>query len=293
MGSAFKDSPSRRRTVIHSLRDATLNLLDSAIETLTSSRSDEAVHASRKASKRIRAALRLMRESLGPRAYRRENERVRDGARPLTAVRDAFMLRQCLRTVPVRSLALHRRLDAEYHRERNALESRGARTAVARFRTTRAELVDTAMDSQVASAIAGVRKIYKAGRNACAQAQSRDDQALHELRKQTKYLLNQFELLHTVFNVKFKTLHRRAEQLADILGDDHDLGVLLSKVRRYDAANRRLAKHVLKRRHKLQAQALRLAEKLYRRSAKCIGTVIAETFDVDRLPFSYGGTHDR
>src|SRR5262249_2675480 len=53
---------------------------------------DEAVHAARKALKRARALLRLLRDALGSRVYRRENARLRDAARPLTAVRDARIL---------------------------------------------------------------------------------------------------------------------------------------------------------------------------------------------------------
>ena len=264
------------------LHHAALSLLDGTIETLTSSRSDESVHAARKAAKRIRAALRLMRDSLGRRAYRRENGRVRDAAKPLTAVRDAFILRKHLRSISARSLALHQELDAEYHRQRDAVESQGWLESVARFQATRAQLAAApALPSEGKSAIAGVRKSYKAGRNACARARSGRDRALHEWRKQTKYLLNQLELLHAVFNVELKKLHRRADELADVLGDDHDLGVLLSKARRYDATNRRLAKHIKRRRRKLQARALQLGHKLYRRSAKRIRTLLAAKLGVD------------
>src|ERR1019366_5884992 len=46
----------------------------------------------RKCFKRVRAALRLVREDLGDDAYREENWCLRDAARPLTEVRDAEML---------------------------------------------------------------------------------------------------------------------------------------------------------------------------------------------------------
>ena len=256
-------------TAPKSLHDAGLNLLDGAIETLTSSQDDEAVHAVRKAAKRLRALLRLLQRCMGPLAYRRENGRVRDAAKPLTAVRDAFILRKSLRSMPNCPVALRRGLDAEYHQERNALQIDGARAAIAQFLAIRQQLAQLPPShAEIASAIAGVKKSYKAGRSACAQAKSRDDQALHEWRKQAKYLLNQLELLRDVFNVDFKKLHRRADRLADILGTDHDLGVLLSKLRFYNANNRSLVKRLKKRRHKLQAQAFRLGKKLYRRPTK-------------------------
>ena len=172
-------------------------------------------------------------------------------------------------------VALRRGLDAEYHQERNALQIDGARAAIAQFLAIRQQLAQLPPShAEIASAIAGVKKSYKAGRSACAQAKSRDDQALHEWRKQAKYLLNQLELLRDVFNVDFKKLHRRADRLADILGTDHDLEVLLSKLRFYDANNRSLVKHLKKRRHKLQAQAFRLGKKVYRRSPKRFATAL-------------------
>jgi CHAD domain-containing protein len=255
------------------LRDAGLNLLDAAIASLIHHRDDQAVHAVRKAAKRFRALLRLMRRSLGPIAYRRQNRRVRDAAKPLTAARDAFMLRKSLQTMPERPMALRRGLDAEYRQERAALDSRGARAAIAKFLSTRDWLAElTASDSEIESAIAGLKKSYKAGRRAFARAQSQDDQALHEWRKQAKYFLNQLELLRDVFNVESIKLHRRADRIAEILGTDHDLGLLLSKLRRYGGNSRALARHIKKQRRKLQALAFQLGKKLYRRPAKRIET---------------------
>ena len=270
------------RTKKQSLRDAALNGLDDAIETLSTSQHDQAVHAGRKATKRVRAALRLLRECLGTQVYHRQNRRVRDAAKPLTAVRDACVLRESLRTMPAQSAALLRGLDAEYRRERTSLETQGARAAVARLQTVREQLAAMpAFDSEAASAVGGLRKSYKKGRHACSKAQSRKNEALHEWRKQAKYLLNELELLSTAFNFKLKKLHRRAERFTDILGCDHDLVVLLSKLRRYDASNRQIRKYIKKRRHKLQAQALRLGKKLYRHSARRVSTLIAAKLGVD------------
>jgi CHAD domain-containing protein len=261
---------------VHSVHDAALTLLDAAIETLRSGRDDGAVHAARKACKRVRAALRLLRECLGSDVYRRENKRIRDAAKPLTAVRDAFMLRKTLRAWPKRPPALQRGLDSEYRRERHALERRGARSALGRLTATREGLLDLpSIDSEAASVIAGVTSIYKAGRKTLRKARHRDDEVLHEWRKQAKYLLNQLGLLKSVFNAKFKKLHRRAADVAEVLGDDHDLGVLLTKLSASGAQDRSLMKNIKKRRRKLQALAFRRGKQLYRHSAKHIGAVMA------------------
>jgi CHAD domain-containing protein len=267
--------------MVHSMHEAALNVLDGAIKTLASSQTDQAVHAARKATKRTRAALRLMRDNLGTQVYWRENRRVRDAAKPLTAVRDAFVLRATLRNLPARSVALQRVLDAEYHRERTAVVTLGAQAFIARLRNIRQRLADMPpLNPEAASAVAGVHKSYKAGRRACSRARGRDDRMLHELRKQAKYLLNQLELLHEVFEVDFKKLHRRADRLAAILGDDHDLGMLYAKLRRHDASNQRLRKIIKKRRRDLQSKALRIAKKLYQHPAKRIRERVAARLNV-------------
>ena len=99
---------------------------------------------------------------------------------------------------------------------------------------------------------------------------------MHEWRKQTKYLLYQLELLKTVFNAKLGRLGRHASQLAEALGDDHDLGMLVEKLHRYDGRDPSLEKHIRKRRRELQARAIRLGKRLYRHSAKHIeATLVA------------------
>src|SRR5262245_2995118 len=54
--------------------------------------SDQDVHATRKCIKKTRASLRLLRDVIPVETYRRENETLRDAARPLSATRDAKIL---------------------------------------------------------------------------------------------------------------------------------------------------------------------------------------------------------
>src|SRR6266550_5872735 len=68
--------------------------IEKALGAVDSARSptDEGIHDARKRLKRARAALRLIREALGDREYRRENRILRDAARPLSEIRDAKIL---------------------------------------------------------------------------------------------------------------------------------------------------------------------------------------------------------
>ena len=258
------------------MRDAVLALLDGAIETLQSGQDDESVHRARRACKRVRAGLRLLRRCLGRRAYQRDNEQVRDAARPLTAVRDAFVLQRTLRTLATRPVALERRLDGAYRRERRALDRGGAQRALVQLRAVRKRWVDRPPDgSEVTSAVAGLRRVYAAGRKSLEQARDGDDARLHEWRKQTRYLLNALELIEAAFHVKFPPLRRRAQRLAEILGEDHDLGVLHAALRRHAIPERRLVSEIVARRRELQSRASRLGRRLYRHTPRYIEAHLA------------------
>jgi CHAD domain-containing protein len=184
------------------------------------------------------------------------------------------MLLQMLRDLPLRNRALQRRLDGEYRRERKALRRHGARAALQQLQLTRERLLHSAAnESEVLSAKAGMRRIFKAGRKAFLNARSKDDQALHEWRKQAKYLLNQLDILTTVFNVKFKKYRRRTKKLAESLGNDHDLAVLLSKLRG-SSLDESETKRINRKRGHLQARASRLGKKLYRHPAKILAACL-------------------
>jgi CHAD domain-containing protein len=254
---------------IHCVRDAALDLLDGAIQALRDGMDDRAIHEARKTCKRIRAALRLLRDSLGKAVYERENRALREVARPLTAIRDAFVLRQTLGELPPHSATLDLRLAKDYQRARLRLERGGTSVALGRLSQVRSRLSEQRVGApELLSAAAGVGSSYRAGGKALRKARSRDDAALHEWRKQTKYLLNQLELLKSVFKVNFKKFRHQADDLAGALGDDHDLSVLVAKLGRYKECDRALVKEMKARRRKLQARALRIGGKLYRHSAK-------------------------
>ena len=90
---------------------------------------DEAVHQVRKDVKRARAALRLLRDAVTDTAYRKENARLRDAARPLARIRDVTaMLETIGRLASEKEMRPHRaalaRLRAELRDERAQLHGR-------------------------------------------------------------------------------------------------------------------------------------------------------------------------
>jgi len=144
------------------------------------------------------------------------------------------------------------------------------RPLAAAVRVTRRRTKDWDLDGRGwAPVAAGLRRVYKAGRAAWRQAKSRPTAAaLHEWRKQAKYLRAQLELLEPLWPEVLARLARRAHDLADTLGEDHDLFLLHGRASRVRVplaapARARLLQLIAERRRALQEQALRAGEALY------------------------------
>ena len=197
----------------------------------------DAVHEVRKCFKRVRAALRLVREELGDDTYREENWCFRDAARPLSEVRDAKMLvesldkfsQQC-NVEPGAVAKVHAALVAN-HQEVTRRVLRQGRTfpAVAEV-AARAlgRLSDWKTKDDGGEALeGGLRRVYRAGRHMLSLAAADPSMAnLHEWRKQAKYLWHQLQLLEPAWTGHEKDLGDRVHRLSQLLGEDHDLAVL-------------------------------------------------------------------
>jgi CHAD domain-containing protein len=248
----------------------------------------DSVHEARKSFKRVRALLRLARDELGDEVYRRENSTFRDVGRDLSGVRDAAVLVETLDDVRKRydgELSdgafdgLREALDAEARTAHDALEDdRGltahalATLAAARDRVAGWPLPDG--DADVGILAPGFKRIYRRGRKALRAAEEETGtESLHELRKRAKDLWHAAQVLRPAAPKKLKRLGRRAHDLSDVIGEDHDLAVLLDAARqRRDVltADERelLAALVGRRRAELQRAALKRGGKLYARKPR-------------------------
>ncbi|MEA2157316.1 MAG: hypothetical protein QOE11_3456 [Solirubrobacteraceae bacterium] len=247
----------------------------------------EAVHDTRKRLKRLRACLRLARPALGDEVYERENTAFRMAGRRLSGSRDAQVLAETLDALaarfeqelrPAAVEPLRARLREEQERARAALGGDGASIEL-----TRAELSDAAarvaawtLDAEGFAAVKpGLRQIYGRGRKRIrAAAADPTDANLHEARKRVKDLWHATQLVRPAAPKRLKRLSQRAHDLADLLGDDHDLAVLREYVQRHpqcfaDEASRNALLAVLDRRRTvLQRRALKLGRELYDPSPK-------------------------
>jgi CHAD domain-containing protein len=243
--------------------------------------SDTTVHDARKEIRRSRAAVRLLRVALGGPRFHRENARLRDAGRALNEVRDAKVLVSTLDSLRARHPqlarerafdALSRRLREQQRRSRRHLNASSAPSIDAARRT----LEQTQFSASHWPVEHGgwrmlgpaFRRVYAAGRRSARKSRSQPDERLmHEWRKQVKYLRHALQLFVPLQPTKLKKHVQLARQLADSLGDGHDLALLRESATNGHGNSAPGMKSLLaaidQRRRALRKQAFDLAERVY------------------------------
>ncbi len=282
------------------LRRMALGQLDLAIELLEGgggeAQTAAAVHETRKALKRLRALMRTLRPELGEEAFERENAVLRDCARKLAGARDAEVIVGTLDGLLARhpkqlaQLPALRQLRAQLAAERDLIARRtmadpGARSEISgRLRDVRASVGEWSLGGDgMAAAEPGLERLYRQGRRRLARARRRgaDGRELHLWRKRVKDLRYAAEMLErrgAGGRAQAGWIHKlaaRADELGEVLGEEHDLALLAERVRGARepfADDRRARKTLLKvirrRRRRLRERALRKGERIFRRSPK-------------------------
>jgi CHAD domain-containing protein len=76
----------------------------------------------------------------------------------------------------------------------------------------------------------GFKRIHRRGRRAYRAARRQPStENPHELRKRTKYLWYAAQIVRAAAPKKMKRLARRADELSNLIGEDHDLAVLAQR----------------------------------------------------------------
>lgn len=248
--------------------------------------SDQQVHDARKNLQKSRAALRLLRETLGERTFHRENTMLRDAARTLNRARDARVLAEALQRLRANGSGLQndtgsselehllRTEQTEVQRElrdNGALEQQhGALQQLAR-RATRWR-VGKGGWSDLGPAF---RRIYRSGRQAMpAEGTRPQDAALHEWRKRTKYLRYALQMLEPMRPSLLAPMVKEAHRLTECLGQHHDLSLLALKGRDF-AQSSGVSMAVLldaieQHQARLVSRALRCGARLYQMKPKAL-----------------------
>jgi CHAD domain-containing protein len=263
-----------------------IGLLDEAIGHLAGHGEqdfDTGIHMARKAMKRLRAILRLVRDDLGRRTYRSENVVIRDTARTIGRLRDASVLVGTLETLRQHSEDLlaaatfsetDKWLMGRYERERSAVTTDVITRAVLNLATARARFrafpLTDRIDDDFSAIAPGIRRVYRRGRHGYLRSLADPTtEDLHDWRKRAKYLWFQMEALEPLRPGPIRATAQELEDLGEILGKDHDLAVLADAVQRgadacRDERERALLMALIDtEREHLQTRAFRAGSGLY------------------------------
>ena len=243
---------------------------------------DKHIHEARKATKRLRALVRLVRRDLGDEGYALENQCYRDAGQRLSELRDATVLVETLdrlveslgedvpksRFVRVRSWLVERR-DRVYGQADSI--DRAVQEVIAEFAPARERLEHWNLQRQGWGGIrVGVQRIYARGQRDFAGAYALpSDEAFHDWRKQVKYLWYHTQILGNIWPSVMQALAEELDQLGELLGQDHDLAVLRTTVLAEfpragtTATLRSLERRIGEVRARKQARARLLAERIY------------------------------
>lgn len=220
----------------HGARRIALEQIDSAVARLQ--RTDDpaaAVHATRKNLKKIRALLRLIRPALAPQTFRTENARFRDIGQMLSGARDGQVVRDTLsalhatakgRTASAFAAAVDG-VAATAGREMpvDTATLEAAREALLAARIAMAKLD---VEPDLAKAFDGmVRTLREAGKAFRHGFATLDDEDLHDLRKRVQHHWRHMALLSAAWPEMLDARAATARQLSQVLGEDHDIAVLL------------------------------------------------------------------
>lgn len=201
---------------------------------------ERAVHDVRKRCKEVRAVARLVRSALGDH-FDRFDGLVRDAARELAPIRDAHAmlatfddLQARLGPIDVAELEGVRSGQlaavAETNRSVHGTDPRIDR-ARTRLTASRENVDQWDVPEDFATLAVGLEDSYRRGRRALRRARDKTtDRRMHEWRRSVKHLWYQVRLIERAAPSVLGALAASLDDLADALGDDHDLAVLIERL---------------------------------------------------------------
>jgi len=272
----------RDEDLAHGVRRIALGRVEKALRQLAPEQdghSASAVHDARKELKKLRALLRLVREELGEESYREENDRYRDIAREMAASRDAEAKLEALSA-----------LEEHFGRDFLASASRGWREALRRELQQLPQRSTPRSSQPIARAVSeltkgpasiadwsigedsrtlvetGLRWSYGRGRRALRGVlEDPSTENVHTWRKRTKDLWYQLRIIQDAWPPVIRESAAQADELADLLGEHHDLTMLAEDLtERPEVSDRRtLTALIHQREAEHLEQALMLGQRIY------------------------------
>ena len=211
---------------------------------------DVAVHEMRKAAKRVRALLRMVRPAIGDKVFRYENSALRDAAAMVAGVRDGAVMVKAVerlrgryqrllapgifQTTEERLLRRHQRLALRVLEDDEVLDrlQRALYKARSRYVAWPVDPADPRSGKHVLphrfSAIGpGIGATYARGRREMKVAfEDPLAENFHSWRKRVKYLRHQMEIVSPLWWEVVGGLASSLDTLGEVLGEEHDLSEL-------------------------------------------------------------------
>jgi len=196
--------------------------------------SDTHVHEVRKATKRVRAVLRMLSDDIESRDYTRLNAEVRDLARDLSEIRSAVVQVELLESLvaeddklTIDTRELHGELVNAADKQRQGLDDSEVDGLSLRFAAVRSGIDEIEFHDDTSASLSGIRRTYRRGRRSMTRAYAVPTvESFHLWRKQVKYLRHQMEILQSVGIPTIPDLVADLEEIGEGLGGDHDLADL-------------------------------------------------------------------
>lgn len=236
-------------TLSAGLKRIVLEQLDRALEQLhhPGEQPDEVVHDVRKRFKKIRAVLRLVRDTIGKERFKAENVCFRDAGRRLAPVRDNVVN---IETLDALTAQFHEQLasgvfsplrtqlhtHAQRIRQQRIIDQEALQETAEILHAARLRVPEwTKFEDEFAVISKGLKRVYKRGRKGLHRAyKSPAGEKFHEWRKRVKYLWYQTRILRLIWPNMQETFADELHRLSNYLGDDHDLVALQDTLSLHD-----------------------------------------------------------
>lgn len=247
----------------------------------------DAVHFARTSFKKIRAALKLVRDTIDH--YQEENEWFRDRGRVISDLRDASanleILEQLSEQFKSREHArLFKKLRTELRVYRDELGARKLK------KEKILEALETNLQQKIESVPgwplqingysdirSNLQRSYEQGQEDLDIVASKESpEEIHEFRKKAKYLRYQVDMLNRLWPSVMETLEKEFHRLTDFTGELNDLKNLQQAVRRMNSLlrpeeSKMLGYLIENRQEYLLDQVIKLGSNLYAESPAAFG----------------------
>jgi CHAD domain-containing protein len=238
---AYRLKPGRQ--ISHSVREIGTEQIDRVLAKFSAKNGrGSAVHEARKAMKRLRALLHLIKPAMPKGTFAANEARVKMIARSLSGARDAQAMLETVCKLETRdgganvapvSAALRAHLQAKSAEAERGLDGSGANQLRKLLREAKASFAQLSLEPDEFAVVAGtLEKDYRKARQTFARAYRVDeDEAFHEWRKYVQRHWRQLLLLAPSWPKAIRPHVALARNLSEILGEDHDLSVLAGIVK--------------------------------------------------------------